>query len=464
MQDPTNKTKSRRSFLEDTSKITAAGAIAGATSLLSPQVSQANLFTSSDETMNIALVGCGGRGTGAADNAMSTTNGPVKLVAMADVFPDRLKNSFRNLTRKHADKVDVPEDRQFLGFDAYKKAIDCLKPGDVVIFTTPPAFRWLHFTYAIDKGINVFMEKPVTVDGPTTKRMLALNEQAKAKNLKVGVGLMCRHSIARQELLEKINAGEIGDIMEMRAYRMAGPTGSAATKRKPKDMSEVEFQLRNFHAFIWASGGAFSDFNIHGIDECCMIKGAWPVSADASGGRHYKEDYVDQNFDSYTVEYTYPDGTRMYFRGRNITGCKKKFACYAQGTKGSAIVSISGHMPARSRIFKGFNMTEENMTWHYDKKEPSPYVAEWEVLTAAIRNNTPHNEVDRGAMASLVTSMGRMAAHTGQLITIDQMMNSPHEFAPDIANMTMDGPAPVMPDKDGEYPIPFPGLKKKREY
>ena len=164
--------------------------------------------------------------------------------------------------------------------------MDCLNPGDIVILTTPPAFRWLHFSYAIERGLNVFMEKPVTIDAPTTLRMLELGKKAQEKNLKVGVGLMCRHCKARGELADRIHNGEIGDVLTLRAYRMAGPTGSAAVGPAPEGTNELEWQIRNFHGFLWLSGGAVSDFLIHNIDEGCWAKGAWPVSAQASGGRH----------------------------------------------------------------------------------------------------------------------------------------------------------------------------------
>ena len=456
MTENSSEKDSRRNFLKTTG--IAAGAIAGVAS------SQTHLFAGENNTMQIALVGCGGRGGGATQNALATQNGPIKLVAMADAFQDRLDLSFKSLKRGYEKQMDVPKERQFVGFDAYKKAMDCLNPGDVVILTTPPAFRWVHFTYAIEKGLNVFMEKPVTVDGPTTRRMLALAKEADKKNLKVGVGLMCRHSEARIELKKRIDQGAIGDILEMRAYRMVGPTGSAATKRKPDGMSEVEYQIRNFHGFLWASGGAYSDFNIHNIDECCMLKGAWPVKADGSGGRHYRDDCVDQNFDSYSVEYTFADGTKLWLRGRNIVGCTRRFASFAHGTKGSAVISTSAHHPARSKIYTGHNMEKKHLTWHFPGKETTPYQLEWENLTAAIRNNTPYNEVPRGAIASLVTSMGRMAAHTGRMITYDQILNHDHEFAPNVDKLTMDGPAPVQADKDGDYPHPAPGITTKREY
>src|ERR1022692_3280131 len=205
-------TTSRRRFLTDSGRIAGVSTLAGMTI---PYVHAAG-----NDTIQLALVGCGGRGTGAADNALGVQNGPIKLVAMADVFPSKLADSHGKLRQKFPTLVDVPEDRKFIGFDGYRKALDCLKPGDVAIFATPPAFRWVHFSYAIDKGLNSFMEKPVTVDGPTTRRMLKLGELSVQKNLKVGVGLMIRHCRARRELLDRINAGQIGDIVAMRAYRM----------------------------------------------------------------------------------------------------------------------------------------------------------------------------------------------------------------------------------------------------
>src|SRR5947199_6650613 len=208
---PNNQT-SRREFIKNSGKIAAASALAG--------VAIPRVHAAENNTIQVALVGCGGRGGGAAANALSVKACPIKLVAMADVFEHRLKGSYEALSREFKNVVEVPEDRKYIGFDGYKKAMDCLKPGDVVILTTPPAFRWVHFTYAIQKGLNVFMEKPVTVDGPGSKRMLALAEESVNKGLKVGVGLMSRHSRALQELHKRIQDGEIGDIVLMRGYRM----------------------------------------------------------------------------------------------------------------------------------------------------------------------------------------------------------------------------------------------------
>ena len=328
MNEPSsNSLTTRRDFIKTTSRIAAGSALAGAAItqahaakvLRSPKDAGEHplaaaaipvVHAAGSDLIRVALVGCGGRGTGAARNALAAQSGPLKLIAMADVFQDRLDRSFGELKEACGDKLDVAADRQFVSFDGYKQAMDCLKPGDIVILTTPPAFRWVHFSYALQKGLNVFMEKPVTVDGPTSKRMLALAEESVKKNLKVGVGLMSRHSRALQELFQRIQGGEIGDVVLLRGYRMHGPVGSAFSTKWPGEPSELLWQIRHFHAFLWASGGCFSDFYIHHIDHLCWMKNAWPIKAQALGGRHYRTNpdgvpYVDQNIDSYSVEYTF---------------------------------------------------------------------------------------------------------------------------------------------------------------
>jgi predicted dehydrogenase len=459
VSNSTNSGLSRRELMKTSGKIAVASALAG--------VAVPPVHAGESNTIRLALVGCGGRGTGAAHNALASKGGPTQLVAMADVFPARLNSSYQNLARSFTDRLDVPEDRQFIGFDAYKKAMDCLHPGDVVILTTPPAFRWVQFTYAIAKGLNVFMEKPITVDGPSTRKMLKLGEEAEKKNLKVGVGLMCRHCAARHELHKRIKDGQIGDLTFLRAYRMTGPVGFFASPPKPAGISELLYQVQRFHSFLWASGGCYSDFLIHNIDECCWMKDAWPVEAKASGGRHYRGNNIDQNFDTYSVEYTFPDGAKLFLEGRNIPGCHQEFASYAHGTRGSAVISYSGHTPARCRLFKTQKCSVRNkqdVIWQFPDKEPDPYQLEWDHLLGAIRKDQPYNEVQRGAQASLVTAMGRRAAHTGRVVTYDEMLNCEEEFAPDVDKLTMESPAPLHLGPDGKYPVPQPGITIKTEY
>jgi len=447
---------SRRELMKKSSQVAVASALTG---LAVPAVHAAG-----DETIKVALVGCGGRGTGAAFNALSTKCGPTELVAMADVFPDRLAASYKQVQRKFEKQVDVPEERRFIGFDAYQKAMDCLRPGDVVILTTPPAFRWVHFGYALKKGLHVFMEKPVTVDGPSTRKLLKLADESEKTSLKVGVGLMCRHCAARKELYDRINDGAIGEITLLRAYRMVGPTGSAFVKKNTSDLSELLYQIKNFHGFLWASGGAFSDFLIHNIDECCWMKDAWPVRAQGSGGRHYRGDAIDQNFDTYSVEYTFADGTKLIVNGRTMRGCHQEFASYAHGTRGSAVISTSSHSPARCRIYKGHNIAPDDLVWRFPPPEPDPYQLEWDHLMEAIRQDKPYNEARRGAEASLITAMGRMAAHTGRVVTRDEMLNHDHDLGGDLDQLTMDSASPLQAGEDGKYPVPQPGIQTKREF
>jgi predicted dehydrogenase len=447
---------SRRDLLKQSGGVAVASTLAGMSIPL--------VHAAGNDLIQVALIGCGGRGTGAAENALSTRSGPIKLVAMADVFQERITSSARALQRSHAAQFDVPEDRRFVGFDAYRRAMDCLKPGDVAIFATPPAFRWVHFGYAITKGINVFMEKPTTVDGPSTRRMLQLAGESEKRNLKVGVGLMCRHCRARGELFRRIKDGQIGDIILLRAYRMQGPVGTCFSPPKPDDISELMYQIRRFHSFLWASGGSYSDFLVHNIDECCWMKDAWPVQAKGSGGRHYRGNNIDQNFDSYSVEYTFADGTKLYLEGRNMTGCHQEFASYAHGSRGSAVISTSGHIPARARIFRGQNFNNQEIAWQFPQPEGNPYQIEWDNLIESIRKDRPHNEARRGAEASLVTAMGRMACHTGRVVTRDEILNHEHEFAPNVDQLTLASAAPLTLGADGRYPVPQPGINTRREY
>jgi predicted dehydrogenase len=452
---------SRRDFIKT-------GGQAAALSVLA-NVAIPAVHAAGSDLIQIALIGCGGRGGGAAANALSVKRGPVKLVAMADVFPERLATDLKNLQQRFSSQVDVPADRQFIGFDAYQHAMDCLKPGDIAIFATPPAFRWVHFTYAIQKNLNVFMEKPLTADGPTSKRMLMLAQEASAKNLKVGVGLMSRHSRPLQELADRVHNGEIGEIVLQRGYRMHGPGGYFLSLPKPAGITDLLYQVKRFHSFIWASGGCFNDFYIHIIDHLGWMKNEWPIKAQALGGRHYKVTpegiaYVDQNFDTYSVEYTYADGTKFFFDGRCMNGCQEIYNSSLHGTKGMGIASKSGDCGQPSSLYK--SQTATNLIWEskVSPDEKDPYQNEWNDLVDAVRDGKPYNEVKRGVEASLVSSMGRMAANTGREITFDQMLQCEHEMAPGIEKFAMDSPAPLRADANGRYPVPQPGIVTTKEY
>ena len=326
---------SRREFARNSLQVAAASVLAG--------VAVPHVHASEDNTIRLALIGCGGRGCGAVANAMAAgglvmdnrfraedeenaaSSGPVKLVAMADLLQSRLDSSHKVLTELLGDKIDVPEDRRFRGFDAYKKAIDCLKPGDVAMLTTHAAFRVPHLKYAVEKGVNVFMEKDFAPDPGGVQQMVALAEEAKRKNLKIGAGLMCRHSSARQSLIEKIRDGAMGDIQLIRAYRMGG---SYRMGPFPGNENELLWQLRPGHPyqFLWSSGGVFIELMIHQIDECFWIKDSWPVAAHGIGGRFAGSTDCSQNLDSYSIEYTFADGTKALVTGRYIPKCVNDFA------------------------------------------------------------------------------------------------------------------------------------------
>jgi predicted dehydrogenase len=287
---------------------------------------------------------------------------------------------------------------------------------------------------------------------------------------------MSRHARHLQELHKRIQDGEIGDIILMRGYRMHGPVGSMASIPRMmdpqwKNLSETMYQIRRFHSFIWASGGCYSDFYIHHIDHLCWMKNDWPVKAQGIGGRHYKKnpegiEYVDQNFDSYSVEYTFKDGAKMYMDGRCINGAKPIYNSWVHGSKGIAIASKANDCGEPSSTYRGQDPRSENRIWQSETApaERDPYLNEWVALQDAIRNNKQHNECERGVYASLVTSMGRMAAHSGQEITLDEILNHDHDYAPNADKLTPEGPAPLIADAQGRYPKPQPGQYGNREY
>jgi len=445
--DTSKNIKSRRDFLKFSGSLTAAAALAG--------VNVSRCYAAGRSTIKLALVGCGGRGTGAVADAFAARGGPVKLYAMADLFQNRIQNSFNSLKESFKDKVDVPPERQFAGFDGYKKAIDSLGPNDVVLLTTHAAFRPLMFEYAVNKGVNVFAEKSFAADSPAVRRWLKAAELSEKKNLKVGVGFMWRHSAARQELVRRIHNGAIGDVHTMRIYRVHGPVHCP---RRPKGYNELVFQLQHPNSFTWVSSGFFIDWHCHNIDVACWVKDAWPVSAQGFGGRCYEQ--AGNQFDHYTVEYTFADGTKLLAFSRHMNGCWNTYSDYAHGSKGSAVIMATLSRPL-PKIYKSQNMVAGDMVWEYGKPDSNPYHAEWQVLLDAIRQGKRHNEARRAGEAEVAALMGRMATHTGQYITWDKALKSDFQFIEDIDNMTFGTLAPVHEGPDGIYPAPQPGITKE---
>jgi predicted dehydrogenase len=446
---PRSEVASRRDFLR-----TSGRALAGA-ALAAPLARPRPGYAAEDNTIKVALVGCGGRGTGAAANALATS-GPTRLVALADVFPQRVANSFKVLREKFAAQVDVPPERRFVGFDAFKKAIDALGQGDVVLLATPAAFRPIHLDYAVARGVHVFMEKSFAVDAPGVRRILRAGEEAMRKNLKVASGLMWRHDPPREEVVQRIHDGAIGDIILLRTYRLHGPVGF-----HPKELSETELahQIRNYSCYTWLNASFFVDWLIHNIDVCCWAKNAWPVSAQGQGARAARTE-PDQMLDQYTVEYAFGDGTRLLAQGRHITGCWDIFSDFAHGTKGSAVL-MENLAAAKSRLYKTQAQTEEGLLWRHQGSPVDPYQREHDLFFDAIRNDRAYNETARAAQACLVSIMGRMAAESGRVIDSDEALASNLELAPGLEQIgSLDAPPPVAPDAGGKYPVPIPGRAK----
>jgi predicted dehydrogenase len=465
MNQHLNQPTSRREFLENTGRFAAASALAG---LVLPHVHAAE-----DNTIRLALIGCGGRGSGAVANAMSAgglvlgddggtkraalsgAGGPVKLIAMADLRQDKIDQSYMALTQTLDKWIDVPPERRFLGFDAYRRAIDCLRPGDVAMLTTHAAFRAPHLEYAVQKGVNVFMEKDFAPDPGGVKRILRAGEAAEKKNLKIGAGLMCRHSSARQALIQKIREGAIGDIQLIRAYRM---DSSYAMPPFPRGENELLWQLSPGHPyqFLWSSGGLFIELMIHQMDECFWIKDAWPVSAHGVGGRMAGSTDCSQNLDSYSVEFTFPDGTKAQVVNRCLTNCYTDFATYVHGTKCAAKFSGNIHAPT-SWLYKDQHTEPSNIAWRVPKETVNPWQAEWDMLLSAIRNDKPHNETRRAALSNLGAIMGRAAVHTGKIVTWEEAMASSFQFCANVDELTEKSPPPIQADAQGRYGAPIPG-------
>lgn len=432
---------SRRTFLKTSATVAAGAALSG--------VRPFGVHAGGTDTIKIALIGCGGRGTGAAAQALSTA-GPTQLVAMADFFPHRLKSSLDQLKQRFAAQVDVPPQRQFIGLAGFRHAMEAVGPGGVVLLATPPAFRPIHVEHAVARGLHVFMEKSFAVDAPGIRRVLRAGEEARRKNLKIAGGLMSRHSQPLEEAVQFIHDGGLGEVITAWAYRMHGPVGF--TPRAP-GMSELAHQIANYSNFTWLNGSFIVDWLIHNIDVCCWIKNDWPVSVQGMGGRQVRTE-PDQLFDHYAAEYTFADGTRLHAQGRHLGNCYDFFGCQIHGTKGLAIL---GEGQPRPRLFKGHNPISANLIWSFRGEAKDQYQVEHDRLFDAIRNDKPYNETERCCKSCLTAIMGRMACESGKQITWDEALASNLELAPGLDELTDDSPAPVQPDAQGRYPIAMPG-------
>ncbi|MCP3920425.1 MAG: Gfo/Idh/MocA family oxidoreductase [bacterium] len=434
----------RRSILK-TGSAAVAGASLGGTSLFgsqSPQAEGERASAKNGETIRVALVGCGGRGTGAARQALST-EGSVQLVAMADAFSDRLEGSLAEIS-KHVDaaRLDVPEERRFVGFDAAQKAID--SDVDLVILTTPPGFRPMHFEYAVSKGKHVFMEKPVAVDAPGVRKVLAAGEEAKRRNLKVGVGLQRHHERKYQETIRRIHDGAIGDLRLLRCF---WNSGGVWVRKREQGQTEMEYQMRNWYYFNWLCGDHITEQHIHNLDVCNWIMKGFPVSAQGQGGRQVRNG-MDHGeiFDHHMVEFTYADGTKMISQCRHIPNTWSSVSEHAHGTLGTAT--------ANRGIVEVFGGDK----WRFRDENPNPYQVEHDVLFAAVREDRPHNEAEYGAKSTMTSILGRMATYSGQNVRWDDALKSEIGLVPEA--YAWDAKPPTQPDESGLYPIPTPGVTR----
>jgi myo-inositol 2-dehydrogenase / D-chiro-inositol 1-dehydrogenase len=428
----------RRNFLKRSSTAVAGGALLSAL----PIERFAYGAVSPGDTLRVALVGCGGRGSGAADQALSTS-GDVKLVAVADAFKDRAEGALRNLQKQHADKCDVKDNAKFIGFDAYKQAIAA---ADVVILATPPGFRPIHFEEAVRQGKHIFMEKPVATDAAGVRKVLAAAEQAKKKNLKIGVGLQRRHQAPYLETIKRLHDGAIGDITSMRIY-WNGTTPWLKTRKDIEKQlgrapTEMEYQMRNWYYFVWLCGDHIVEQHIHNMDVANWVKNGYPVRAHGMGGCEVRKgpDY-GEIFDHHAVEFEYADGSRVFSQCRHINGCWSNVSEHAVGTKGTCDVS-------------GFTIRGEN-AWRWRDQGKNPYQVEHDDFFAAIRNDKHYNEAEYGAKSTMTAILGRMATYSGKVLEWDAALNSEIELMP--KQFAWDAETPVKPDADGMYPRAIPG-------
>lgn len=437
----------RRGFIKGTTAAAVGSALAN--------VAIPSVHAAGSDELKIALIGCGGRGTGACVQALST-GGKITLWAMADAFSDSLEKSYNNLVKgtkfsrsedagPQGSKMNVPPERRFVGLDAYRKVME-IDEIDLVLITGPPGFRPIHFDAAVKAGKHVFMEKPVAVDGPGIRRVLATAAEAKMQNLKVGVGLQRRHSPLYREWINRVQDGEIGKIITERIYYLAQGVGKYY-KRTPED-TELKYQVRSWYYFTWLSGDHIVEQQIHQFDVACWMKGQYPVSAQGQGGRQVRtgNDY-GQIYDHHNVDFTFPDGTHLISQCRHMPDSWNHQGEYVDGSKGTG--EMISKRAAMLRLWD-----DEQPFWR-DTLEDNPYQIEHDDLVAAIRNDTPYNEAEYGAKSSMTAILGRMATYSGKIVTWDEAMNSNVTLGTDAERW--DAPAPIQPGDDGDYPVPVPG-------
>lgn len=435
--------KNRKSDMSRRKFIGSSSAIMGGI-LLNPLTVSQSAFANGSDTLKLALIGSGSRGTGAVADAMRADQG-IELIAIADVFEEMTESSYKNLMKISGikNRIKVTKNRKFVGLNSYKEAIDL---ADVVILATPPAFRPLHFEYAVNAGKHIFMEKPLATDAPGIRRILTAGKKAEEKELSVVVGLQYRYSHRFRNIVNEIHHGRIGDINSMSCnYLLAG---IKEVPRQDGD-TEMEYQLRNWRFFEWLWGGSPAGLTIHFEDIAHWAKGSFPVRAFGTGGRVAIDGPKQGNiFDTYYIEYEYADGTRLHSRTRHIQNCWTNRSVDFKGSEGSVNIPAWGVVDIK-------NLKGETL-WSYDETgDPSPYLTEHEEFFQSIRNGKPMNDTDWAARSSMASILGRMAVHSGKRIEWEEAINSDLVLVPD--DLTFDSDPPVLPLENGNYPVPVPG-------
>jgi myo-inositol 2-dehydrogenase / D-chiro-inositol 1-dehydrogenase len=428
---------SRRDFLKSSTS-----AAAGAALAFNLDIAR-TVYAAGSDTIKIALIGCGGRGTGAAINALNS-KANVKLVAMADAFKDSLENCLASLQKEHKDRVDVPDERKFIGMDGYQKAIG--SDIDLVLLCSPPGFRPMQFEAAVKAGKHVFMEKPLATDAPGVRRIMAANEEAKKMKLAVAVGHHLRHETKYREIVRRIHDGAIGDLTFLRAY--FNSNGVWIRPRKA-EQSEMHYQVRNWYYFTWLSGDHIVEQHVHDLDVCNWIAKGHPVEAEGMGGRQVRVGKdVGEIFDHHAVEFTYPDGLKLFSYCRQIPNCWESFSQHAHGTKGKAEFQGYGNGDLNVRGQKSVRF----------KHGPDGHQVEMDDLFAAMLAGQPYNEADWAAESTMTAIMGRMASYSGKVVPWDEAIHSQLDLTP--KNLAWDAETQVKSSLDGLYACAMPGVTK----
>ncbi len=420
---PSQNRPTRRAFLSQSS------AAVAATSFLA-----ANAHAGGGETIRVGLIGCGGRGTGAAEQALTADKG-AQLVAMADAFADQMEHSLANLKNSPiGGQVDVPADRRYAGFDAFKKVIDQV---DVVLLCTPPAFRPIHLAYAVDKGIHAFVEKPIATDAPGVRSVLETCKKAREKGISLASGHCWRYEPARRETMKQVFDGKIGDIVAIETtYNSQGVWEPRKTRAECK--SEMEYQMRNWYYYSWLSGDHIVEQAVHGIDTMGWVTDDKPpIRCWGTGGRQVRTDVRYGNiYDHFAIVYEYPNNVRGYHTCRHWVNSANQVKDYVLGSKGTC------------DVFGNAIMEGDKTTWRYRGAKQNMYQVEHDELFAAIRKGDPLRNVERAANSTLLAIMGRMAAYTGKVITFEEALNNSQRLVPATFDWNDDVP---------KSPVPVPG-------